>query len=88
MRCPIQVLPQTIEDLNYVNLIAVAEREISKNRHLPPPFGTPQRYQRNASTPIKAEKPSRRGRILGPQDQCCISQRKAKADRGTREINH
>jgi hypothetical protein len=38
MRRIIQLLPQTIEDLNYVNLIVAAEREISKNRHLTPPF--------------------------------------------------
>jgi hypothetical protein len=29
---------QTIEDLDYVNLIAVAEREISQDRHLRPPI--------------------------------------------------
>lgn len=38
MRRIIHLLRQTIEDLDYVNLIAVAEREISKNRHLPPPI--------------------------------------------------
>ena len=34
----IQLLRQTVEDLDYVSLIVTAEREIGKNRHLTPPF--------------------------------------------------
>jgi hypothetical protein len=38
MRRKIQLLCQTIEDLDYVSLIVTAERETSENCHLQPPF--------------------------------------------------
>jgi hypothetical protein len=56
MRYIIQLLRQTIEDLDYVNLIVVAEREISKDRHLPPPFSAPRSAASRKPYTHKSEK--------------------------------